>query len=93
MNRHYNIKTLDDIPKPERRVERTEVLGIVAIMAKQGITENELSRMTGITQSYINRLKNERITPTVKTAAKICSALNTTIEDAFIRRQIVEKMG
>jgi transcriptional regulator with XRE-family HTH domain len=44
----------------------------------------ELSRRTGLAQSYINRVKNARIVPTVRTALKICSALEVTVEDAFI---------
>lgn len=54
------------------------------ILHDKGWTEMELSRRTGLAQSYINRVKNSRITPTVRTALKICQALDVHVEDAFI---------
>ncbi len=54
------------------------------ILYDKGWTEMELSRRTGLAQSYINRVKNSRIVPTVRTALKICQALEVTVEDAFI---------
>ena len=54
------------------------------ILYDKGWTEMELSRRTGLAQSYINRVKNARIVPTVRTALKICGALEVTVEDAFI---------
>ena len=44
----------------------------------------ELLRRTGLAQSYINRVKNSRIVPTVRTAMKICIALGVPVEEAFI---------
>jgi transcriptional regulator with XRE-family HTH domain len=54
------------------------------ILYDKGWTEMELSRRTGLAQSYINRVKNSRIVPTVRTAMKICQALDVSVEDAFI---------
>ncbi len=54
------------------------------ILYDKGWTEMELSRRTGLAQSYINRVKNSRIVPTVRTALKICQALEVSVEDAFI---------
>lgn len=54
------------------------------ILYDKGWTEMELSRRTGLAQSYINRVKNARIVPTVRTALKICSALDVAVEEAFI---------
>jgi DNA-binding Xre family transcriptional regulator len=54
------------------------------ILYDKGWTEMELSRRTGLAQSYINRVKNARITPTVRTALKICQALEVQVEDAFV---------
>lgn len=54
------------------------------ILYDKGWTEMELSRRTGLAQSYINRVKNSRIVPTVKTALRICTALNVRVEEAFI---------
>jgi transcriptional regulator with XRE-family HTH domain len=57
---------------------------ISKILYDKGWTEMELSRRTGLAQSYINRVKNSRIVPTVRTALKICSALGVPVEEAFI---------
>jgi len=54
------------------------------ILHDKGWTEMELSRRTGLAQSYINRVKNSRIVPTVRTALKICTALDVSVEEAFI---------
>lgn len=57
---------------------------ISKILYDKGWTEMELSRRTGLAQSYINRVKNSRIVPTVRTALKICAALEVPVEEAFI---------
>ncbi|MFN2375598.1 MAG: helix-turn-helix transcriptional regulator [Candidatus Binatia bacterium] len=54
------------------------------ILYDKGWTEMELSRRTGLAQSYINRVKNSRVVPTVRTALRICRALEVTVEDAFV---------
>jgi len=54
------------------------------ILYDKGLTEMELSRRTGLAQSYINRVKNARVVPTVRTALRICRALEVSVEDAFI---------
>ena len=54
------------------------------ILYDKGWTEMELSRRTGLAQSYINRVKNSRIVPTVRTAMKICQALEVPVEEAFV---------
>ena len=57
---------------------------ISRILFEKGWTEMELSRRTGLAQSYINRVKNARVTPTVRTALKICQALEVPVEQAFV---------
>ncbi len=54
------------------------------ILYDKGWTEMDLSRETGLAQSYINRVKNARITPTVHTAMRICNALGVRVEEAFV---------
>jgi len=57
---------------------------ISKILYDKGWTEMELSSRTGLAQSYINRVKNSRIVPTVRTAMRICKALDVRVEDAFV---------
>jgi len=54
------------------------------ILYEKGWTEMDLSRRTGLAQSYINRVKNSRIVPTVRTAIRICRALDVAVEEAFV---------
>jgi transcriptional regulator with XRE-family HTH domain len=54
------------------------------ILYDKGWTEMDLSRRTGLAQSYINRVKNSRIIPTVRTAIRICRALDVAVEEAFV---------
>ena len=54
------------------------------ILYDKGWTEMELSRRTGLAQSYINRVKNARVVPTVRTALRICRALDVAVEEAFV---------
>jgi len=54
------------------------------ILHEKGWTEMDLSRRTGLAQSYINRVKNSRIVPTVRTAIRICRALEVAVEEAFV---------
>jgi DNA-binding Xre family transcriptional regulator len=54
------------------------------ILYDKGWTEMELSRRTGLAQSYINRVKNSRVVPTVRTALRICRALDVAVEEAFV---------
>jgi DNA-binding Xre family transcriptional regulator len=54
------------------------------ILFDKGWTEMELSRRTGLAQSYINRVKNARVVPTVRTAIRICRALDVAVEEAFV---------
>ena len=46
-----------------------------------GLTQKQLSDMTGISQSNISDIENNRISPTVQTAAKIAVALGCTIDE------------
>lgn len=54
------------------------------ILARKEWSEAKLARRSGIAQSYINRIKNRRINPTVGTALKLCRALGVAVEEAFI---------
>lgn len=56
---------------------------IASILAEKDLTESELARRTGIAQSYLNRIKNSRINPTVATALRICKVLQVRVEEAF----------
>ncbi len=50
------------------------------IMKKRGLTQEDLSEMTGIDQSTLSKIINEKKAITLDTAKKISSALGFSIE-------------
>jgi len=53
------------------------------IMKKRGLTQEELSEMTGIDQSTLSKIINEKKTITLATAQRISSALGFSIESIW----------
>ncbi|MDP4158170.1 MAG: helix-turn-helix transcriptional regulator [Bacillota bacterium] len=53
---------------------------IKEIMKRRGITQEELSHMTGISQTTLSRIVNERKSINLETAKKISKALVYPIE-------------
>lgn len=47
-------------------------------------TQEVLAEMVGVKRAYINRIINNKITPTIPLGIKITRALNSTIEEVFI---------
>jgi putative transcriptional regulator len=56
---------------------------IYVLLIAKNMTQTELGRKVGVKRSYINRIINRKITPTVPLATKIAQALNTTVEEVF----------
>lgn len=63
-----------------------------ALRMASGITQSELSRMTGISKQAICQYENERIGMSLSNAAKITEALGVTLDDLvcnnLMRRRI-----
>ena len=51
---------------------------------ENNITQKELSRLTGITQSDISKIENGNANPSIKTLQKIAKALNKKLIIKFI---------
>ncbi|HHS8465266.1 TPA: helix-turn-helix transcriptional regulator [Legionella pneumophila] len=56
-------------------------LNMRRLMASKSISENELSKITEISQSAINRIKNGQVCPSLYQACLIADALESKIED------------
>ena len=57
---------------------------LAEILKAHGWTQRILASQTGLSESYINRIKNHRVeSPTVATASIIARALRVTIEEIF----------
>ncbi|MBT3368126.1 MAG: helix-turn-helix transcriptional regulator [Nitrospina sp.] len=52
-------------------------------LAEKGFTGRDLSRRTGINESYLSHLLRGRMNPTVDEAAKIGQALNRDPKELF----------
>ncbi len=50
------------------------------VRSEKGITQQELSEMTGITRANIARLETSEKNPTVGTVSKVCEALGVSVE-------------
>jgi transcriptional regulator with XRE-family HTH domain len=46
---------------------------------KQGISQTELRKLTGLEASYISRLENGKFEPTVKTIIKLAKAFKISV--------------
>lgn len=49
--------------------------------AKNRISQERLSDLTGISQQFICNIENEKVNPSVETLLKIANALNITLND------------
>ena len=59
-------------------------LRILELCDIHGISPNKLCRISGVTQSTVNNIINQRNkSTTVSTVKKLCDGLNITIQDFF----------
>lgn len=57
---------------------------IVNARLAQGLTQNELSKLSGISQADISRLESCDMNPSLKTLRRIADALNLRLKIEFI---------
>ncbi len=53
-------------------------------------TQKELADSSGLAVSYLSRLENDRITPTVRTLGKIAATLRVPLTAFFDRHEVLE---
>lgn len=71
-----SFKQLD----PERTI-LTELVGtVVGIREKEGISQSELSRRSGVPQKTISLMTNSHTKPSLETLAKLIDALDYDLE-------------
>lgn len=56
-------------------------------IAELGLSNSELARLTGMSQSYISNLRNSHENPTLDTLAKVAHALEIRVVDLFNRQK------
>ena len=57
---------------------------IYKILLEKNMIQAELADRIGIKREYINRIINDKVTPTVPLGMRIAKALETTVEKVFI---------
>jgi len=60
----------------------------VRLQAKK--TQQELAQSSGLAVSYLSRIENDRIAPTVRTLGKIASALRVPVTSFFAAEEVLE---
>lgn len=69
-----------DALEPEYQIMRT----VIEARKSNGLTQNELSARTGITQADISRLENGEANPSLKTMKRLAAALGKKLQIAFV---------
>lgn len=59
------------------------------IREEKGISFLNLSRETGISERYLRFIEKGQRNPSIKTAATIASALDTTVDEIFCPRKVL----
>lgn len=52
-----------------------------SIREKQSMTQDQLAEKAGVSRQAVNRIENNRLSPTVRTLSKLSAALHCTIEE------------
>lgn len=56
---------------------------VLRFMAREGFNQEELGFRMGWTQSYVSRVQNGRIMPTVHNAIRLARVLGATVEELW----------
>ena len=59
---------------------------IIQLRNQKGLTQQQLSDLTGLAPSYLSRIENRRLEPRPHTLSKIASALGVPMSDIFQER-------
>lgn len=81
MNEKYTPEQLEKIKR--QRIYEPEFQAILALYETRtdlGITQQELSKMSGIRQSNISRIERGTCSPTIKTLSELAYAMGKKLE-------------
>ena len=59
---------------------------LIQLRNQKGLTQQQLSNLTGLAPSYLSRIENRRLEPRPHTLRKIASALGVSMSDVFQER-------
>ncbi|MCL2287097.1 MAG: helix-turn-helix domain-containing protein [Firmicutes bacterium] len=94
----WNVFLAEQLKNPEVRnewdalePEFTIIQALIDARKNAGLTQKQLSEITGINQGDISRLENGEANPSLKTLKRLAAATNTTLRIEF--RPLEEKSG
>ena len=61
---------------------------LIQLRNQKGLTQQQLSDLTGLAPSYLSRIENRHLEPRPQTLRKLASALNVPISEIFQERSI-----
>jgi len=61
---------------------------IIQLRNQKGLTQQQLSELTGLAASYLSRIENRRLEPRPHTLSRIAQALGVTVSEIFQERSI-----
>ncbi len=70
-----------EVKQQSREKGKTAGIKVKAMRLSKGITQAQLSEMTGIQRPNLSRLENAKTNPNIETLSKIAIALDTTIAE------------
>jgi transcriptional regulator with XRE-family HTH domain len=59
---------------------------IIQLRNQKGLTQQQVSELTGLAASYLSRIENRRLEPRPQTLSKIAAALGVTVSEIFQER-------
>ena len=66
---------------------------ILKLRLQAKLSQREISNLSGLAVSYLSRLENDRITPSIKTLRKISQALNVPLTALLDREPTAQAQG
>lgn len=79
----YKTSQLED-PEVKKEYNALEwEYALISAHQEAGMSQQELSHTTGITQADISRIENGKGNPSIKTLKKLAAALNKTLKIEF----------
>ena len=75
-----NFKKEYDELEPEFAI----INAIIDARKEMGLTQKQLSELTGITQADISKLENGNVNPSLKTLQRLAAAMGKTVKISFV---------
>lgn len=75
------------IEEEKQRVGKDIVAQYVALRKEKGLTQEDISRATGIARPNIARIESRKNIPTIEVLTKLAGALDMELEIRFIEKE------